>query len=202
MTKIKNIIFDLGAVILTDDDNWLYINKTKNLLKVTGDQLNRGWNEAWPLARDGKIDENKFFEIFLKNTGVSGFKSIPKLKEIYRHAVGTLPVFSLLKKLKLKYKIFALTNIAKDWLKYKTRKFDLYRYFDLIVSSCGEKIAKPHKEIFESLINKAKIIPDESLFIDDMERNIKPAQELGFQTILFENKRQLVKQMKKLGVKI
>ncbi len=58
------------------------------------------------------------------------------------------------------------------------------------------------KEIFESLINKAKIIPDESLFIDDMEKNIKPAQELGFQTILFENKRQLVEQMKKLGVKI
>ena len=203
MRKFKNIIFDFGGVILTEDDNWLFSKETKTFLDTNSERLSEGWNSAWPNARAGKINEEQFFNIFLKNSiGTTDDKKITKLKKIYRKMSSKLESFSLLDKLKINYRLFSLANITSDWLKYKIDKFALNKYFDLIVSSCGEGIEKPHKEIFFSLIKKAKIKTEESLFIDNFARNIKPARELGFETILFTNKVDLVKKMKKLGIKI
>lgn len=203
MQRFKNLIFDLGGVLLTEDDNWLFSEETKKLLGTNDERLSRGWNYAWPDARDGRISEVKFFEIFLENS-VSNIdsKHITRLKEIYRKMSSRLESFPLLDELKTNYKLFALANIARDWLNYKVKKYGLDKYFDLIISSCGEGVAKPHREIFLSLIKKANINPEESLFIDNMEKNIGPAKEIGFKTILFTNRENLIKEMKKLGIVI
>ena len=200
---IKNIIFDLGGVLLTEDDNWLFSDETKKLLGVDSEYLEKAWNFAWPDARSGKINEDEFFKRFLKYLfGNFSPDLVLKLKNIYRKKVNGLDMFKLLPRLKRNYKIFALTNVAKDWLTFKINKFKLGKYFDLIISSCGEGIAKPNKEIFLSLIKKAKINPEESVFIDNAERNTRIAKELGFQTILFKNKEQTIKEMGKFGIEI
>lgn len=200
---IKNLIFDLGGVLLTEDDNWLYSPKVKNLLKVSEEKLTDGWHYAWPEIRDGKINEDKFFELFLlASIGYIDQSMIMKLEEIYRSMINKLDAFRLLDGLKESFRLMVLSNIARDWLLLKTEMFDLNRYFEIIITSCNEGIAKPHKEIFLSLIKKANIDPKESLFIDNMEKNIKPAQELGFKTILFNNREQMTKEMRNLGIKI
>ena len=200
---IKNIVFDLGGVLLTEDNNWLFSNETKKLLGVDNEHLKKAWNFAWPDARSGKIDEKEFFNKFLQSSVGSPNSDLAlKLKDIYRSKSDKLETFELLLKLKKNYKLFALTNVAKDWLTFKINKFKLGKYFDLIISSCGEGIAKPDKEIFLSLIKKAKINPEESVLIDNAERNTKIAQKLDFQTILFESRAQLVKEMEKMGIKI
>lgn len=200
---IKNIVFDLGGVVLTVDDNWLFSKETKKLLKADDGDLSKAWNFAWPDARSGKINEDEFFKRFLQNlTGSFSSDLVLKLKKIYRKQAGELGVIELLPGLKSNYKTFVFTNVAKDWLRYKIDRFNLKRYFNLIISSCNEGIAKPSKEIFLSLIKKGQINPKESVFIDDMEKNIKPAQEFGFKTILFKNKEQMIKEMENLGIKI
>ncbi len=200
---VKNIVFDFGGVLLTGDDNWLFSKETKNLLKVDNEDLNKAWDFAWPDARSGKINEDEFFRKFLQSlTGSFGSDLVLKLKSIYRKQADGLDTLGLLPKLKRNYKIFALTNVAKDWLLFKVNKFKLNNFFDLIISSCNEGVAKPNKEIFLSLIKKAKINPGESVFIDNFERNIESARELGFQTILFENKEQMVKEMRNLGIEV
>lgn len=200
---IKNIIFDLGGVLLTEDDNWVLSDETKKLLGVSDKKLINGWNFAWPDARGGKINEDEFFRRFLQNlTGSFSPDLVLKLKSIYRKQAYGLDTLELLPKLKKNYKIFALSNIAKDWLLFKVNKFRLNNFFDLIISSCNEGVAKPNKEIFLSLIKKAKINPEESVLIDNAERNTKIAQELGFQTILFKDKKQMVEKMRILGIEI
>lgn len=200
---IKNIIFDFGGVLLTEDNNWLLIDKTKKLLGVDNKHLIKAWNFAWPDARSGKINEDEFFRKFLQSLyGNSSSELVLKLKSIYRKQAYGLDTLELLPKLKKNYKIFALSNVAKDWLLFKVNKFRLNNFFDLIISSCNEGVAKPNKEIFLSLIKKAKINPEESVLIDNAERNMKIAQKLDFQTILFENKTQMIKEMKKLGIVI
>jgi epoxide hydrolase-like predicted phosphatase len=200
---IKNIVFDFGGVLLTEDDNWLYFDETKNLLEVDDEQLEKAWNFAWPDARSGTIDEAEFFKKFLQSLfGNYNSDLVLKLKSIYRKHAGKLNTFKLLPELKRNYKLLALTNAAKDWLQFKTDKFSLEKYFDLIISSCNEGVAKPSKEIFLILIEKGKIDPKETVFVDNWEKNIKPAQELGFKTILFKDKEQMIKEMRELGVKI
>lgn len=198
---IKNIVFDFGGVILTEDDNWINLNETKKLLNATEEQLNNGWLSSWPDGRDGKSNEDEFFKNFLLGS-INKYDPVlvQKLKEIYRAKVDTFDVLPLLSKIKNNYKLFALTNIAKDWLEYKTDKFKLNNYFELIISSCGERVAKPNREIFEVLITKGRIIPGESIFIDNMDKNILSAKVLGFNTILFENFDQLIKELDKFKV--
>ena len=203
MMKIKNIVFDLGGTLLTEDDNWLHSSEVKNLLKVNDEKLSEAWNVAWPDGRDGKIGEYEFFRKFLmKAIGKAPSDKIEELRKIYKDKLGKLDTFILLPRLRKKYKLIALANILSDWLDLKIQKFNLDKYFNLIISSCGEGVAKPNKEIFLTLINKGKINPDESVFIDNMEKNIGPARELGFNTILFESLVQCESEMKKLGIKL
>ncbi len=200
---IKNIVFDLGGVLLTEDNNWLLIDETKKLLRADSKHLEEAWNFAWPDARSGKIGEDEFFEKFLQSLfGNSNSDLALKLKSVYRKNAGNLNSLELLPELKRNYKLLALTNAAKDWLQFKIDKFGLKRYFDLIISSCNEGVAKPSKEIFSILIGKGRIDPRESVFIDNFERNIETAQELGFETILFKNKGQLVEGMRNLKINI
>ncbi len=200
---IKNIVFDFGGVLLTEDNSWLLIDKTRKLLGVDTKRLKEAWNFAWPDARSGKINEDEFFKKFLQYlTNDSRPDLVSKLKSIYRKRSEGLDTLELLPKLRRNYKLFVLTNAAKDWLQFKIDEFNLKGYFDLIISSCGEGVAKPNKEFFLILIKKGKIDQKETLFIDNFERNIKPARELGFQTILFKNKKQMIQEMEKMRIKI
>jgi putative hydrolase of the HAD superfamily len=48
--------------------------------------------------------------------------------------------------------------------------------------------AKPEAEMFQKVIEKTAIIPEETLFIDDAEANCKTAQSLGINTYLAKTK--------------
>ncbi|NTU69886.1 HAD family phosphatase, partial [bacterium] len=52
------------------------------------------------------------------------------------------------------------------------------------------------------VIKKLNINPEETIFIDDREKNVKVAQSLGIKGIIFKNKNQLIKDFNNLGVKI
>ena len=199
---INALVFDLGGVVLTNDDVGILSDneETKKLLKTTQEKLLEGWGKAWPLARDGKMDEEEFFTIIQKQaTGFSKPGINSKLKKIYREKTTTLPTYKLLKGFKEKYNTFALTNITKFWLEYKRDKYNLDKYFDLIVSSCNEGVPKPKAEIFSRLISKTKIDPSTTLFIDDHEKSTTIAEKLGFNVYLFDNKAGLLKNMESLG---
>lgn len=202
--EVANIIFDLGGVVLTEDDAWLHGSETKKLLGGTEiSEILEAWKVAWPDAKNGKTSEDEFFSAFLSKLNLEKTPElITGLKEIYRAYAGEGNAFSFLEKLKPNYNLYSLTNISRDWLAYKVSRFGLNKYFKLIVSSCGEGIGKPEKEIYKSLINKASIVTEESLFIDNFERNLIPAREMGFKTILFESYDQTEADLKSMGVKL
>ena len=64
-------------------------------------------------------------------------------------------------------------------------RWDLWSLFDPIVTSYGEGVAKPDPEIYQRLLQKLDVPAEQCLFIDDIERNLLPAQQLGMKTILF-----------------
>lgn len=201
---IKNIIFDLGEVLLTGDDRWIYSQQTQKLLQTFDiDKLFKGWEAAWPDARDGKISEDRFFTIFLETLNINpDQQTLDSLKRIYRDATDKHGAYPALEILKGKYPLYSITNVTHEWLKYKRDTFDLDQYLKLIISSCEEGIAKPHKEIYQALITKANIKPEESVFVDDLLRNIKAADEMGFKTIHFSGFEQMKSEMAKMGIQL
>jgi putative hydrolase of the HAD superfamily len=111
-----------------------------------------------------------------------------------------LNIIILIKRLKKNYKVALLTNLIDD-LNHIIRKNKLRNIFDVIVTSYDSKITKPDIRIFKKTVNELKIKPEECIFIDNMEKNRPPAEELGMKFILFKDYEQLKRDLKKLDIK-
>lgn len=79
---------------------------------------------------------------------------------------------------------------------YQNKKGNLTKIFDKVYSSADIKLVKPDKESFKFILKALKSKPEETLFIDNKEQNTKAAEDLGLESILFINAKQLKKQLK------
>lgn len=201
---IKNLIFDIGGVLLTDeDDPFLKNPDLEKNLGVSRDEISIAWHKYWPAIEIAKIGEDEFISLFLEELKIeSSEKKINEIKTIWRSETKALPAYELLPLFAKDFTLFSLTNTGKDWFEYRITHFGLDKYFKLIIASCVEKVSKPQDEIFKILINRANIIPQESVFIDDRNHNIEASQKFGFKTILFKKKDQLVNDLEVFEVKI
>ena len=64
-------------------------------------------------------------------------------------------------------------------------------FFEKEYLSYKMKMAKPNRDIFEKMIKDAKILPEETLYIDDSPANIATGKELGFHVLLYNPKEDL-----------
>jgi len=93
-----------------------------------------------------------------------------------------------IKALSLNYRIFLLSNtnlihIKEICKRAETMGHDFMSLFEIAFLSCEMKLMKPDIEIYKRVLDEANIQPEESLFIDDNEANIKAAASIGIQTI-------------------
>ena len=102
---------------------------------------------------------------------------------------GTVDIFSKLRQ--QDYRILALSNWSAETYPIASSRFEFLNWFDEVVISGEVKTAKPDARIYQILLERAELLAEECLFIDDAEKNILAAKQLGFQTILFENPEQL-----------
>jgi len=86
------------------------------------------------------------------------------------------------------YKTYVLSNFPEDGFEY-IRKRDAFFFdqMDGIVVSGYEKLIKPDPAIYHLILGRYNLIPQETVFIDDMEKNINAARDLGIHGILFKN---------------
>ncbi|MFV0626478.1 MAG: HAD family hydrolase [Alphaproteobacteria bacterium] len=200
---IKNIIFDVGRVLIDWNPYLLYREVFQN------DQEIDAFFEkidfyAWNLSMDkglsfaqGVAAKQEMFPEYSKE--------IERFNSGWERTVsGQLdePVEVLKKLKKANYPVYALTNFSAEKFALTLSRFDFFKNFDGIVVSAEEKTVKPEAKIFEILCSRYNLKPEESLFIDDSEVNIEGAKKLGFKTILFKYPDLLEPQIKSFGIKI
>ena len=110
----------------------------------------------------------------------------------------------LLKKLKSEtnYRLIALTNWSAETFPVALRQFKFLIDFEGIVVSGNEKTIKPYSKIYEILINRYQLSPQNCVFIDDNLDNIKAAEKIGFKVIHFDSAKNLKKDLILNGVEI
>jgi len=77
------------------------------------------------------------------------------------------------------YKLYFLSNFPMDIFEEVTSGYYFFKYFDGGVISSHAKFSKPDSRIYKILIEKYSLIPEECLFIDDLEINVKAAKTAG-----------------------
>lgn len=98
------------------------------------------------------------------------------------------------------YKVYILSNYGERNFSYVRESFHFLSLVDGGVISYEIKKTKPEPEIYQALIDKYTIKPEESVFLDDLEKNILGAKKMGFHTVHFQTLEQALQDLKKLGV--
>jgi len=209
--KIKAIVFDIGGVLVKENyskkslDGHYLISVHKYMakkLKIDLDSWFDSIDSLYAKAIEGLISRDKTIERMANNLKINKNFLIKYFKKAYRRSLkNNKSLYKIAFKLKKNYKIAILSDqwyLSKD---VYVNKRNMSK-FDQVIISCDVGMRKPDLKIYQLLIKKLKLKPSEIIFIDNREFNLKPAEKLGIKTILFKNNKELLKEFKKLNVKI
>jgi len=180
---IKNIIFDLGAVILNlDQDKTL---RTFKRLGIDLDEINMS-HSLFTDFETGKIDANYF--IHSLHSFLKGNASKEQIISAWNAMLLDLPEhrLSILKSLKNKYKLYLLSNTNTIHMEaiYQEHGQNIFEgLFEKIYLSHEIGYRKPNKNCYQFVLQDANIVGSETIFIDDNKGNIRGAEEAGINTI-------------------
>ncbi len=83
--------------------------------------------------------------------------------------------------------LYVISNWAAETWHHATDRFDFLDWFDGVIVSGLEGVAKPDPGIFEIACERHGLSPERCLFIDDMANNVESAQAQGFQAVQFQS---------------
>ena len=91
-----------------------------------------------------------------------------------------------------------LSNAWGDARQTITERYPRWNRFDVSIFSAEVKLVKPDPQIFHYLLNTLRILPQETVFIDDMPENVAAAIALGINGIRFLETKQTISEIKQL----
>ena len=192
MDKIKNIIFDLGGVLLDLDYNktiaafrQLGIEHFEKMYsQLTADKL-------FQHLETGHITESEFHEAIKKC--IPHAVSKEKIDAAWNSLILHFPKekIDFLERISKTYKIFLLSNTNAIHLKHFQQVFiedtgrgSLESLFSKVWYSHLLGLRKPGREIYEFVLEDADLVAGETFFIDDTTPNIETARQLGIRSHL------------------
>ena len=184
---LKNIIFDFGNVIMNYNPD--EILNHYELSQADHDLLRKTICESkeWSEIDAGKITEKEATEIFIDRVPDQLKSKVKQIMATWPENVDFYePVFNYMEKLRQDgYKIYGLSNTGMQFANF-VKNSEMGNYFDGYVFSAQEKLMKPDRRIYEKLIARYILKPEESLFIDDLKANTDAAKKLGMQAFTFK----------------
>ncbi|KUK16154.1 MAG: HAD-superfamily hydrolase, subfamily IA, variant 3 [Petrotoga mobilis] len=196
---LRNIVFDLGNVLFKFDPEGILDDLFKDPL------VKRKLKEAvfttsiWKELDRGTLSFEEAKKIFHeKNPDLKEEINI-LLKEWKNYLHPITENVEILPKLKENNKLFILSNFHEDAFNYIRGKYSFFDIFDGMVISYKEKLLKPEKEIYQLLLNRYNLKPEETIFVDDIVENIQAAEELGIKSILYKGPEALRELLKREG---
>jgi len=202
MKQIKNIIFDLGGVLIDWNPEYMY----KKLITDDNERkdfLDNICTMSWNEEQDGgrSIQEANDLLIALypdKSAYILAFYQ--RWEEMLNGPIeGSVEVLRQLKTNK-KHNIYALTNWSAETFPRALELFNFLNWFDGRIVSGEENTRKPFKEIYDLTLSRFNMVAAETLFIDDNIRNIKAAQACGIDCIHFQTSEQLFHELKSRAI--
>jgi 2-haloacid dehalogenase len=184
---IKNVVFDFGGVLLDwnpryfyrdifkDDEKMEYF--MKNIITSTwNSQMDRGRTFAECMNELSQLNPEFATEI---NQYRSGWETMLK---------GEIPegikLFNAVEKAG-KFKMYGLTNWSAETFPYAFNKYKFLQKLEGIVVSGEEKMIKPEKGIYLTLLERYNLKPEETFFVDDNINNVEVAMSRGIHALQF-----------------
>lgn len=185
--SLKNIIFDLGVVILDVD-----YNRTSDAFKKLGmidfdDHYSKAKQDSlFDRFETGEMTDEEFRETIRRHISLT--VSDEQIDDAWNAMLISIPetTFELLEDIGKKKRIFLLSNTNRIHIKAFTalieKQYGFKRFenlFEKTYYSCNLGMRKPDAEIFDFVIRQNHLALSETLFIDDSPQHVKGAREYG-----------------------
>ena len=198
MSEIKNIIFDLGGVLIDWNPEYVYLEvfggDRKKMQWFFDEICTMDWNEnqdaGYPLqqATEDRVKMFPQYEQWIR-------MYYGRWEEMLGDSISeTVVILNKLLK-KPDYRVAALTNWSAETFPVALERFEFLHRFEGIVVSGTEKTRKPFPEIYQLTLDRFGFKAEESLFIDDNLINIEAASEMGIHIIHFNSPADRIQQI-------
>jgi 2-haloacid dehalogenase len=201
MPNTSTIIFDLGGVLLEWNPRYLY-------RKLFGDEaameafLATVCTPDWNVRQDaGRPFAEAVAELVERHPEQEAMIRAyhERWEEMVPHAIeGSVEILADVRA--AGYRVAALSNWSAETYPLMRQRFDFLGWFDRIVLSGDERCIKPDPQIYQILLDRLAQPAHECLFIDDSEKNVVAAREMGIRAIHFRSPEVLRVQLQEMGI--
>ncbi len=195
---IKNIVFDLGNVLLSFVPSEYLIKK--NYPDNIRNSILRDIFQSteWKMLDNGDITVPEAIESIAAKSSLKR-EEIALVFNFRRDIMFPLDDNAkLLPELRKQgYKLYYLSNFPLDVFQEIKNDFYFFRHFDGGIISAEVRLSKPDIRFYEYLIGKYSLNPSESLFIDDVEENVRAAEKAGMKAMFTDGSLNIAEQLKK-----
>lgn len=189
----RNIIFDFGNVLFDLD----LPSFEREMVALCGNHFAQAkasllQERVFDLYETGGMSATEF----LDKIAFAARLSPQQVLDAWNSIFIEMPAhrFDMLLRLRQQYKVFLLSNINslhEQWIaEYMLREHGLpeyeSRYFDGVYFSHLIRLRKPTRESFEYVLADAELLPEETVFFDDLPENVEAARLVGIQGVWHE----------------
>jgi putative hydrolase of the HAD superfamily len=198
--RVRNVVFDFGGVLV----NWrpqeiidtFYAEPhLREALRTHAFQ-----HDDWLDMDRGTLDEASV----VRRCAERMARPESELRALFEHVRAALtpiePTVALLRELRQRdgLKLYGLSNMSATIFAYLDGRHDFFKLFDGIVVSAAVKLLKPEPAIYEHLRERFALDFTQSVFIDDLARNVDSARRVGLPAIQFVSTDQVRRELEPL----
>lgn len=146
----------------------------------------------------GQLSEAEYWQELRSKYGFAIHDSVSDEFKKWRGLIANDDILALAKEAKDKgLNIAILSNVIEPTYNV-IEQAGYYDLFDEVIASCKVGYVKPEKEIYKIALDRFNVTAQESVFIDDKQSLLDPANQLGFKTILAQDPGQIIRDVRAL----
>ena len=183
MISYKNILFDMGNVLVTYNPEWVIRRYTEDEELIREVKNIVFHSQEWFLLDAGLIEEEKAERNWMERLSSDKARELAHLSfqnwHLYNMKVipGTAEMIRALKE--NGKEIYLLSNASMRLLSIYKEVIPAVECFSGIFYSAAHKCVKPQDIIYERFLKEYSLNPADCFFIDDLEENISAAKAVG-----------------------
>ena len=183
MISYKNILFDMGNVLVSYNPEWVIRHYTEDEELIREVKNIVFYSQEWVLLDAGLIEEEKAERNWMERLSSDKARELAHLSfqnwHLYNMKVipGTAEIIRALKE--NGKEIYLLSNASMRLLSIYKEVIPAVECFSGIFYSAAHKCVKPQDIIYERFLKEYSLKPSDCFFIDDLEENISAAKAVG-----------------------
>ena len=202
---IRNVVFDIGNVLV----RWDSLGIVEATFGLKGEEAKArrhalfGETDIWRALNRGEHTEAGAKTAYVEAGLLTADEADAMFAALYDSLhllVDTPPLMERL--VKAGYRLFALTDNVHEIVAHLADTHEWWAMFEAVTNSAAIGCLKPDPRMYRHLLDTNGLVPEETVFLDDMPGNVAGAHAAGMHAFVFTDAAQAERDLRSLGVEL